>query len=42
MDLKGRERAIDRVDLVYRTAFNPQNLITKGVRMATVCAEGLD
>ena len=42
MDLKGRERAIDRVDLVYRTALNPQSLITKGVRMATVCAEGLD
>ena len=42
MDLKGRERAIDRVDLVYRTAINPQSLITKGVRVATVCAEGLD
>jgi hypothetical protein len=42
MDLKGRERAIERVDLVYRTALNPRNIITKGVRVATVCAEGLD
>jgi hypothetical protein len=42
MDLKGRERAIERIDLVYRTALNPQSLITKGVRVATVCAEGLD
>jgi hypothetical protein len=42
LDLRGRERSIDRVELFYRTAFNPQNLITKGVRQARVCVEGLD
>jgi hypothetical protein len=35
LDLRGRERAIDRVDMVYRTIPN-----FKGV--ATVCVEGLD
>ncbi len=35
LDLRGRERAIDRVDMVYRTVPN-----FKG--QATVCAEGLD
>ncbi len=41
MDLRGRERAIDRVELLYRTALNPGNIITKGVRVAKVCVEGL-
>jgi hypothetical protein len=35
MDLRGRERSIDRIDMVYRTIPN-----FKG--QATVCAEGLD
>jgi hypothetical protein len=35
LDLRGRERAIDRIDLVYRTIPN-----FKG--QATVCVEGLD
>lgn len=35
LDLRGRERAIDRVDMVYRTVPN-----FKG--QATVCVEGLD
>ena len=35
LDLKGRERAIDRVELVYKARLN-----FKG--MATVCVEGLD
>jgi hypothetical protein len=42
LDLKGRERAIERVDLLYRTAINPKNIIQKGVGVATVCVEGLD
>jgi hypothetical protein len=42
LDLRGRERAIDRVELLYRTAFNPQGIIAKGVRQAKVCVEGLD
>jgi hypothetical protein len=41
LDLRGWERTIDRVDLFYRTAINPQNILTKGVRVATVCVEGL-
>ncbi len=41
LDLKGWERSIDRVDMVYRTAVNPVNIIQKGVRMANVCVEGL-
>jgi hypothetical protein len=35
LDLKGRERAIDRIELIYRSRLN-----FKG--QATVCAEGLD
>lgn len=43
LDLRGRERAIDRVDMVYRTAINPVDIIAKQrVRTATVCVEGLD
>jgi hypothetical protein len=41
LDLRGRDRSIDRVDMVYRTAVNPVNIIQKGVRMANVCVEGL-
>jgi hypothetical protein len=43
LDLKGRERSIDRVDLVYRTNFNPVDMIAKQrIKNATVCVEGLD
>ena len=42
LDLRGWERAIDRVDLVYRTAHNPAQIITQQrFRSATVCVEGL-
>jgi hypothetical protein len=42
LDLQGRERAIDRVEMVYRTVINPGNIIGQGgLRMATVCVEGL-
>lgn len=42
LDLKGWERAIDRVDMVYRTAANPVDIIAKQrIRTATVCVEGL-
>ncbi len=43
LDLRGWERAIRQVDLVYRTRLNPADIIARGgVRMATVCVEGLD
>lgn len=42
LDLQGRERAIDRVEMVYRTVINPGNIIgQQGLRTATVCVEGL-
>jgi len=43
LDLKGWERAITRIDMVYRTAGqNPTNIIgPQGIRTATVCVEGL-
>jgi hypothetical protein len=42
LDLRGWERAIDRVEMVYRTALNPAAIITQqGIRTATVCVEGL-
>jgi hypothetical protein len=42
LDLRGRERVIDRVDLVYRTVLNPGAIITQGgIRTAVVCVEGL-
>lgn len=42
LDLKGWERSIDRIDMRYRTALNPVDIIAKQrVRMATVCVEGL-
>jgi hypothetical protein len=43
LDLRGRERTIDRVEMVYRTAVNPGNIIKQqGIRSANVCVEGLD
>ncbi len=42
LDLKGWERAIDRVDFVYRTAINPVDMIARQrISTATVCLEGL-
>ncbi len=41
LDLQGRERAIDRVEMVYRTVINPAGIIGRqGVRTTTVCVEG--
>ena len=41
LDLQGRERAIDRIDMVYRTANNPSGIISQQrVRTANVCVEG--
>jgi hypothetical protein len=41
-DLKGWERAIDRVDFVYRTALNPVEMIARQrISTTTVCVEGL-
>jgi len=43
LDLRGRERSIERVDMVYRTALNPGNILRQqGIGMANVCVEGLD
>lgn len=42
MDLKGWERSIDRIDLTYRSAANPVDIIARQrISQATVCAEGL-
>ncbi|HXF53004.1 MAG TPA: hypothetical protein VNK52_02665 [Hyphomicrobiaceae bacterium] len=42
LDLKGWERAIDRVVLNYRTKLNPVDIIAKQrISTATVCVEGL-
>jgi hypothetical protein len=42
LDLQGRERTIDRIDLTYRTRLNPVDIIAKGrLRSADVCVEGL-
>lgn len=42
LDLRGRERVIERIDLVYRTALNPAAIIAQGgLRTAIVCVEGL-
>jgi hypothetical protein len=42
LDLKGWERSIDRVDMVYRTAVNPVDIIAKQrISTANVCVEGL-
>jgi hypothetical protein len=42
LDLKGWERAIDRVDIVYRTAINPVEMIARQrINTPAVCVEGL-
>jgi hypothetical protein len=42
IDLKGWERSIDRVDMTYRNAFNPVDIVAKQrVGNANVCVEGL-
>jgi hypothetical protein len=42
LDLRGRERAIARVEMVYKTALNPADIVIKQrVRTARVCVEGL-
>jgi hypothetical protein len=42
LDLRGWERSIDRVDMTYRTAVNPVDIIAKQrISSATVCVEGL-
>jgi len=42
LDLKGWERAIDRVEMTYRTALNPVDIVTKQrIGTANVCVEGL-
>jgi hypothetical protein len=42
LDLQGRERAIDRIEMVYRTVPNPAAMIAqRRVRTAKVCVEGL-
>jgi hypothetical protein len=42
LDLKGWERSIDRVEMVYRTAVNPVDIIAKQrISTANVCVEGL-
>jgi hypothetical protein len=42
LDLKGWERSIDRIEMVYKTAFNPVDIVAKQrISSATVCVEGL-
>ncbi len=42
IDLKGWERAIDRVDMVYRSALNPVDIVARQrIGTANVCLEGL-
>jgi hypothetical protein len=42
LDLQGRERSIQQVELAYRTALNPVDIIAKQrLSTATVCVEGL-
>jgi hypothetical protein len=42
LDLRGWERSIDRVDMTYRTAVNPVDIIAKQrISTATVCVAGL-
>jgi len=43
LDLKGWERAIKQVDLVYRSKIDPLAIVAKGrISQAKVCVEGLD
>jgi hypothetical protein len=42
LDLRGRTRRIDRIELVYRRMLQPSDVVLgERVRRATVCAEGL-
>jgi hypothetical protein len=42
LDLKGWERSIDRIDMAYKTALNPVDIIAKQrISTANVCVEGL-
>ena len=42
-DRSGLAGVIERVDMVYRTALNPGNILRQqGISMANVCVEGLD
>jgi hypothetical protein len=42
LDLRGRERSISQVGLVYRTVLNPVDMIARQrISQATVCVEGL-
>src|SRR5581483_9636921 len=42
LDLRGRERSIERIEMVYKTALNPADIVIKQrVRTARVCVEGL-
>lgn len=42
LDLKGWERAIDRIDMAYRTNLNPLEMVAKQrIGSASVCVEGL-
>jgi hypothetical protein len=42
LDLQGWQRSIERVEMVYRSEFNPLDVIAKQrVGAATVCVEGL-
>ncbi len=42
LDLKGWQRSIDRIEMAYKTALNPVDIIARQkIRTATVCVEGL-
>lgn len=42
LDLKGWQRSIDRIDMAYRTNFNPLDIVAKQrISTANVCVEGL-
>jgi hypothetical protein len=42
LDLKGWERVIDRIDMAYKTALNPVDIVARGrISTANVCVEGL-
>jgi hypothetical protein len=42
LGLQGSERSIDRIEMTYRSAINPVNIIAQQrLSMATVCVEGL-
>jgi len=42
LDLRGRDRHIDRVELLYRSRINPADIVARQkLSVATVCVEGL-